>query len=46
MWYGYNFDIATLVVPFSGFKISCSIRTVLEITINSGAFEFVVSTQL
>jgi len=33
----YIFDIATLVVPFAGSKISCLIRTVSEVTINSGA---------
>jgi len=38
---GHSFDTPTLVVSFSGSKISCSIRTVLEVT-----FEFVVSTQL
>jgi len=42
----HSFDIITLVVPFSGSKISCLIRKVLETTINSSAFEFVVSTQL
>jgi len=41
---GYSFDIVTLVVSFSESKISCSIRTVPEATINSSAFEFVVST--
>jgi len=42
----HSFDIITLVVSFSGSKISCLIRKVLEVTINSSAFEFVVSTQL
>ena len=41
---GHSFDIATLVVPFSGLKISCSIRTVLETTINNSALKFTVST--
>ena len=41
----YGFDTETLVVPFSGLKISCSIITVLEATMNSSAFEFAVSTQ-
>jgi len=41
---GHNFDIATLLVSFSGSKILYSIRIVLEATINSGAFEFAVST--
>jgi len=40
----YSFDTATLVVSFSGSKILCSIRMVLETTINSYAFEFAVST--
>ena len=35
---GHSFDKATLVVSFVELKISCSIRTVLEATINSGAF--------
>jgi len=43
---GHSFNIATWVVSFSGLKISCSIRTVLEATINNSAFEFAVSTQL
>ena len=43
---GYSFNTVTLVVPFSGSKISYSIRTVSKATINSSAFEFVVSTQL
>ena len=38
------FDIATWVVSFSRSKISYSIRTVLETTINSNIFEFVVLT--
>jgi len=42
---GHSFDIATLVVLFSGSKISYSIRIVLEATINSDTFEFTVSTQ-
>ena len=42
---GYSFDTATLVISFSGSKISYSIRIVPEETINSSAFEFVVSTQ-
>ena len=40
----YSFDITTLIVPFSKSKILCSIKTVLEVTINSSAFEFAVST--
>jgi len=39
-----NLDIATLVVTFSGLKISYSIRTVLKVIINSSTFEFAVST--
>jgi len=41
---GHSFDTATLVISFSGSKISCLIRIVPEETINSSAFEFVVST--
>jgi len=40
----YSFDITILVVPFLESKISCSIRTVPEATINSSAFEFAVLT--
>ena len=44
-WYtGYSFDTITLVVSFSRLKISYSIRTVPEVTINSSASEFVIST--
>jgi len=43
---GHSFDIATSVVSFSESKISYLIRTVLEATINSSAFELVVLTQL
>ena len=43
---GYSLDIATLVIPFLGLKISCSVRTVLEATINNDVFDFAVSTQL
>ena len=42
---GYSFDTATLIVPFSGSNISCSIRIVPEATINSNAFKFAISTQ-
>jgi len=41
----YNFDTATLVVSFSGLKISCLIRIVLEAIINNNIFEFTVLTQ-
>jgi len=40
----YSFNTAILVISFSGSKISCPIRIVPEETINSSAFEFVVST--
>ena len=40
----HDFDIATLVVSFSGSKISCLVRTVPEATINSSTVEFVVLT--
>jgi len=43
---GYSFDIATLIIHFLGLKISCSVKTVLEATINNGIFDFAVSTQL
>ena len=42
----YNFDTATLIVSFSGSKMSYLIRTVLEATINNGVFEIAVLTQL
>jgi len=42
---GHSFNTATLVVSFSGSKISCLIRIVPEATINNGTFEFAVSTQ-
>ena len=42
---GHSFDTEILVVSFSGSKISCSIRMILETTMNSGIFEFAVSTQ-
>jgi len=41
---GHSFDTATFMVSFLELKISCSIRTVLEVTVNNNAFEFVVST--
>jgi len=41
---GHNFDIPTLVVLFLGLKILCSIRIVLEATINNDTFEFAVLT--
>ena len=40
----YIFDIKTLVVSFSGSKILCLIRIVLETIINN-TFKFAVSTQ-
>jgi len=40
-----QFRIKTLVVPFSGSKILCLIRTVLETIINNNTFKFAVSTQ-
>jgi len=40
----HSSNTATLVVPFSGSKILCLIRTVPELTIKSSAFEFAVST--
>ena len=41
----YIFDIKTLVVSFSGSKILCLIRIVLETIINNNTFKFAVSTQ-
>ena len=41
----HSFDTATLVVSFLGLKISCLIRIMLELTINSDAFEFAVLTE-
>jgi len=41
----HSFDIATLVVSFLGLKISCLIRIMLELTLNSDAFEFAVLNQ-
>ena len=35
---GYNFDISILVVSLLESKISCSIRIVPEVTINSSIF--------
>ena len=43
---GHSFNIATLIVSLLESKTSYSIRTVLEATINSSAFEFVVLTWL
>jgi len=43
---GHIFDTATFMVSSLGLKISCSIRAVLEVTVNNDAFEFVVSTHL
>ena len=43
---GHIFDIAIFMVSSLELKISCSIRTVLEVTVNNDAFEFVVSTHL
>jgi len=40
---GHSFNIAIFLL---GLKISCSIRTVLEATVNNSAFEFAVLTQL
>ena len=33
---GHSFDIVTLIVPTSRSKILCSIRIVLETTVNNG----------
>ena len=41
---GHSFNTATLVVSLSEPKVSYLIRIVPEATINSDAFEFVVST--
>ena len=41
----YIFNIKTLVVPFSGLKILCLIRTMPGTIINNDTFKFAVSTQ-
>jgi len=42
----YNFDIATLIVFFSGSKILYLIKTVSKAIINNGVFKIAVLTQL